>query len=345
MLNFFSKKDHKLVINGNQELLLEHKETVLNGALRHNIKFPHSCKVGGCGTCKCRLISGKVKEFTDKSYLLSKQEIAENYILACQSMPKSDVVIEIPNWNENSHEIAGQISKIEAMTHDISKVSVSLESHIHYRAGQYVSIQSSDADIPARCYSFAQSNTPGGNQLVSFFVRGVTGGRMSNWLIDPLNLNSKVTLSAANGDFYLRDQSAPVLCVAGGSGLAPIIALIEEAIQNNSAIVDQPLTLLMGVRSQRDIYYQDQINSLGKQWRNEFRFIPVLSDEPVASNWPGHRGFVTNYIDQKISLGATGYLCGPPPMIDAAMIKMQENGMDSNRIFFDKFLDQSGIKP
>ncbi|MBB5189161.1 ferredoxin [Zhongshania antarctica] len=97
MLNFFSKKDHKLVINGNQELILENKETVLNGALRHDIKFPHSCKVGGCGTCKCRLISGKVKEFTDKSYLLSKQEIAENYILACQSMPKSDVVIEIPN--------------------------------------------------------------------------------------------------------------------------------------------------------------------------------------------------------------------------------------------------------
>jgi NAD(P)H-flavin reductase/ferredoxin len=343
MLIFFSKKDHKLVINGSQELLLEHKETVLNGALRHNIKFPHSCKVGGCGTCKCRLISGKVKEFTDKSYLLSKQEIAENYILACQSMPKSDVVIEIPNWDENSQEIAGHISGIETLTHDISRVSVSLESYIRYKAGQYVSIQPQDADIPARCYSFAQSNKLGGNPLVSFFVRGVVGGRMSNWLMDPLNINATVTLSAANGDFYLRDQSAPVVCVAGGSGLAPIIALIEDAIQNNSAIVDQPLTLLMGVRSQRDIYYQDQINSLGKLWRNEFRFTPVLSDEPEGSNWQGCRGLVTDYIDEKACVDGTGYLCGPPPMIDAAMSKMQASGIDSNKIFFDKFLDQSGL--
>lgn len=342
MLGLFEKKEHRLVINAQKSVVIEHKETILNGALRHDVKFPHSCKVGGCGTCKCRLISGKVKELTDKSYLLSKQEIAENYILACQSTPKSDVVIELSNWDKNDHEIAGYISGIEPLTHDISEVTVSLDEHIRYKPGQYASVQTLDIDIPARCYSFAHKSTPDEDKTTSFFVRAVPDGHMSNWLIDPMNIGAKVKLSAASGDFYLRDQATPVLCVVGGSGLAPIIAVLEEAIHSNSAIIDQPLTLLMGVRSQRDIYYQEQIKNLGALWKNDFHFIPVLSDEPIDSDWSGHRGMVTEYINEKNSHYGTGYLCGPPAMLDAAMKKMQGSGMKSQRIFFDKFLDQSG---
>lgn len=344
MFGLFAKKECHLVINTKEPMLLAARETILNAALRNDINFPHSCKVGGCGSCKCRLLEGSVKEFTDKSYLLTREEMDQNYILACQSMPKTNVVIEIPDWDETAHDVRGCISNIEALTHDISKVSVALDEPMNYKAGQYASISAAGTDIPPRCYSFATKSGADGSRNMYFFVRAVAGGAMSNWLIDTANKNSAVTLSAPNGDFYLRDAPQPVLCIAGGSGLAPIMAVLEEAVQNNSAIVDQPLTLLLGVRAQRDVYYQQQINDVAAQWRNDFNFLPVLSDEPIESDWRGLRGMVTEYINEENSPGAKAYLCGPPPMIDAAIEKMQGAGMDVKNIFFDKFLDQSGVK-
>lgn len=343
MFGLFSKNTtRQVVINDTTSLVLAKNETLLNGALRHGVRLPHSCKVGGCGSCKCRLVEGKVREFTDTSYLLSKQELQSNTILACQSAPRSDVVVEFSGWRDDIEEFQGRIIDQVTLTHDIAEITIELDRPIHYQAGQYGSLKALDTEIPPRCYSFAHRCAVNGSQCVSFFVRSVEGGGMSNWLLDKNQIGKAIRLMAPQGSFYLRDTSMPVLAVAGGSGLAPLVALLEDAIEREAKIVKQPLTLFFGVRSQRDIYYQEQLEQLAKQWQNTFHFLPALSAEPDTSDWQGARGRVTEFIDPSVCQQATAYLCGPPPMLDAAIEKMTQAGMPENRIFFDKFTDQSG---
>ena len=347
MFGWFAKKEFKLVVDGGVPLDLQHKETVLNGALRHKLDFPYSCKVGGCAACKCQLVSGKVKELTDKSYLLSKEEIQQNFILGCQSIPVSDVVIQLPVNPLAQQRTQGTVVKQVVLTHDITEVFIELDSAVQYRPGQYASVQAAGTDIPARCYSFVHACTAGGRRDISFFIRAVPNGRMSHWLMSPAALHKKVNLHASLGDFYLRnslrDSQRDLLCVAGGSGLAPLIALLEGALDNTNETnaAKRNVFLLMGARSQRDLYYLDAIQSLQQKWRGRFEFIPVLSEEPAGSNWTGQRGWVTDAITPDISGNAEGYLCGPPPMIDAAITCMTALGIAREHIYFDKFSDQS----
>lgn len=341
MFGWGKKKELQLVVDSHAPVALEKNETVLNGALRAGIDFPYSCKVGGCASCKCRLVSGKVRELTDKAYLLSTEEIRNGYILGCQSIPQSDVVVELPvNPLANQH-IAGTLVRQDALTHDISEVHIRLDAPVRFLPGQYASVQAPDTDIPARCYSFAHAaGTDDGTREISFFVRRVPNGRMSHWLLDPAALNQRVKINASLGEFHLRPGTGALVCVAGGSGLAPLIALLEGAAGTDAA--KRPVYLLMGARTQRDLYYRAQIEALAARWQAPFAYLPVLSEEPADSDWTGPRGWVTEAITADMAgAGAQGYLCGPPPMIDACIGVMTAHGMAAENIFFDKFADQS----
>lgn len=340
MFGWGKKQDLKLVVDEFAPVVLQKNETVLNGALRAGIDFPHSCKVGGCASCKCQLVSGKVRELTDKAYLLSSEEIRDNYILGCQSIPLSDVVVKLP-VNPLAHQhILGTVVRQAELTHDISEVHLALEGPVRFLPGQYASVQALDTDIPARCYSFAHAAGEEGSKEISFFVRKVPNGRMSHWMLDPGSLNRRVKINASLGEFHLRPGKGALVCVAGGSGLAPLIALLEGAAQTEA--VQRPVFLLMGARTQRDLYYTQEIQALAQRWKAPFEFIPVLSEEPADSNWSGQRGWVTEAITPQIARGgAQGYLCGPPPMIDACIGVMTANGMDPDAIYFDKFSDQA----
>lgn len=341
MFGLFAKRAHRVVINGRPALTLTRNETILNGALRGGLQIPHSCKVGGCGSCKCRLLEGRVREFTDKSYLLSKEDIAANMILACQSAPRSDVAVEFPGWSGDIRAIDGRITAVDPLTRDIAEIRIRLEQPLHYRAGQSARLKASGTDIPERSYSFAHRCDAAGTRDVAFIVRAVEQGRMSNWLLDARAPGRRIRLTGPQGDFHLRDASRPVIAVAGGSGLAPINALLEAAIADNAAILDQPMTLLLGMRTQRDLYYGNALAHLAGQWRAAFGIVPVLSSEPEDSDWRGARGFVSDAIRTADCAAASAYLCGPPAMVDAAMKVMLDAGMPPQRIHFDRFADQS----
>lgn len=351
MFGLFQKKEHELVINDQPAMVLQPKETILNGALRNDVAFPYSCKVGGCGSCKCQLVEGKVRELTDKSYLLSKEEIEQNYILGCQSIPKTNVVIKLPTNALANQKINGTITEQKELTHDISEIVIHLESPMQFKPGQYANVKAAGTEIPARSYSFAHcyetqfdselNTSTTQSQIISFFVRSVPDGRMSNWLLDSANLNSPVEIDGSYGEFFRRDSESRFLCVAGGSGLAPIVSVLEGAIRDAQPITRRPVELLMGARTQADLYYLEEIQFLQAQWQADFIFKPVLSEEPSDSGWDGLIGFVTDHLDQGNCQGSEGYLCGPPGMIDAAITKMNQFGIKSEHIFFDKFLDQS----
>jgi len=342
MLGLFRTREHRITVNQGQPLVVTSKETLLHGALRHGLSLPYSCKVGGCGTCKCRLIEGTVRELTDTSYLLTKQELRDNVILACQSAPRSDVVVEFAGWQGSARDVAGRIAAVKPLTHDISEVTVALDEAVSFEAGQYARVQAASTDIPARCYSFAHRCPPRGATRISFFVRAIEGGRMSSWLVDAAHVGHDVTVTGSLGDFSLRDDDRPAVFVAGGSGLAPVLAVLEQAVADDARVVNRTAVLLFGVRAQRDLYATDRIAAVQAAWRGRFVFEPVLSAEPEASDWTGLRGLVPERVAHHAVPEASGYLCGPPPMVDAAVAQMEHAGLALHRIHFDRFADQTG---
>ncbi len=290
MFGFFkSAKPKSVYIEGmDQALEVGNKETILNAALRQGVRFPHSCRVGGCASCKCRLTEGKVKELTESAYILSEDELDQGYILACQSVPKTDVRIAVDNLNSDGpgfapRRITGSVVAQQPLTHDIMALDIRLDESIQYAAGQYALLSVPGCIEEPRSYSFATAAGPGGEQRVRFFIRRVPNGEMSGWAQGPV-LDTPIALEGPFGDFYLRDGSSPILCIAGGSGLAPIKALLEDALSFKNP---RPVVFLFGARSQQDLYCLDDIKQLQQEWAGDFTFVPVLSEEPADSDWHG----------------------------------------------------------
>jgi 3-phenylpropionate/trans-cinnamate dioxygenase ferredoxin reductase subunit len=338
MFSFFKKrssKSFKAHING-EAIDLRAKETVLDAALREQITFPHSCKVGGCASCKCRLVKGRVRELTDLGYILSEEELDQGYILACQSVPLTDVEVEVDLHAANFKKTYGRVVAQEKLTHDITHLKLLLEENVSYKAGQYANLTLPDHTEVKRSYSFAKPANPDGT--VSFFIRKVPGGVFSTAVHDGDLMGGMVMLEGPQGDFWLRPSKTPLLMVAGGSGLAPILAILQDAVGT-----DRPVTLLFGARTYRDLYAQDEIAALAGQWRAPFTFVPVLSQEPEDSGWDGARGLVTDFIEGSNTTHSHVYLCGPPAMIDAAEMSLLAGGVDKESVFADRFLTAADL--
>lgn len=312
------------------------KETVLQAALRHGIDFPNSCRVGGCGSCKCKVTRGTVKELSETGYLLSAEEIDQGYILACQSVPTSDLAIEVDLAQASQRGVLGRVVQQERLTHDIVHLIIQLAEPIDYRAGQFANLSIEGLPGVVRSYSFATPARRDGQ--VSFFIRKVMGGPFSSLVNDADVRGRSVRVDGPHGDFWLRPGTAPLLLVAGGSGLAPILALLREALATG---VSRPVTLLFGAREARDLYAVAEIEAIARGFGATFRFVPVLSAEPPDSSWQGARGLVTEHIRELLAPDAHGYLCGPPAMVDAAISVLKEHGVASQHIHVDRFTTQA----
>ncbi len=344
---FAEKKPYQAQINsGFAEIEIAAGENLLNAALKSGLNWPHNCRVGSCGTCRCRLVSGKIKELNDFSYVLDGDELDAGMILACQTQARSaiEVVVELDSQDSLSapESIQGDIIQSRPLTHDILAITIKLEKPLPvYRAGQYAEVACADFDAP-RSYSFARAPSCEDSVQATFFVRLVPGGEMSGWLHQHSRIGEKVSVNGPFGTFYLRSSNAPILCIAGGSGLAPIKALLEQFGEDGFT---RPVKFLFGARSQQDLYCLDEMTAIQQANNELFEFIPVLSEEDPASDWPGLRGMVTDHINNlALELGDTqAYLCGPPPMIDSAIAVLEAGGMPAAQIFMDKFLDASHL--
>lgn len=326
-------------------------DSLLQTALNHGLAFPHNCRVGGCGECKCKLVSGQVKELTDKSYLLSADELRQNYILACQSLPRSDLRIEVAlRAGVTQHPLVttrARILSVAPLTHDVVHLRLAPQAPLRYSAGQYAAFAIPDdvagASAQGRSYSFASSpRDEAPSPELDFYIRKVPGGIFTEWLFTQAAPGQILDLSGPYGDFGLRPGSGPIVCIAGGSGLAPIKAMLEHAIADKQA--QRALTLLFGARNQRDLYALDAIDQIRRNWSGRFEFIPILSDEPADSAWPGRRGLIPTHVPAILGTHLAdhqAYLCGPPPMIDACVDVLTHHGLARDQIFFDKFLDSS----
>lgn len=322
-------------------------ENLLQAALSQGLAFPHNCRVGSCGECRCKLVKGKIKPLSDFSYVLDGNEIKSGMILACQTSLRSDVEIEVkfdtpPKALSQPKTIEGIISSVKLLTHDIQEVSIKLNEPIPgYLAGQYAELSIPGRIEKPRSYSFAtapDNEIPGS---VKFYIRHVPDGEFTSWLHGESRESHAVKVTGPYGSFWLRESDAPIICIAGGSGMAPIKALLEQL---SSQGFNRRVDYLFGARTQADLYCIDDMKKIKQQGNGHFNFIPVLSREPEGSDWEGLRGNITDFILPSVSAdtrNSQAYLCGPPGMIDSSIETLISAGVQKENIFYDKFLDSS----
>jgi len=282
VFKLFSRKDaFKATVNDlGKPIEVEPSSNLLQAALAAGVAWPHSCRVGSCGTCRCRLVSGRIKELSDFSYVLEEDELDRGMILACQTSLRSDIVVEVDldttvGKVAKPESIKGVISGSTPLTHDILEIRVHLEKPLpRYIAGQYAEISVAGIDHP-RSYSFARAPENEKSDDVTFHVRHVPGGEMSGWLHAESRIGQEVVITGPFGSFHLRDSQSPILCIAGGSGMAPIKALLECLCTSG---FKRQVTYLFGARTQKDLYCLDEMDAVKAKGNDHFRFLPILSN-------------------------------------------------------------------
>ena len=321
------------------------RETILKAALKAGLAYPHECQVGACTSCKTLLVEGDIKPLTDFAYALDMEDMRGGYILVCQSLAKSDLKIRVTSLDDGAATIParqfdGQLTSVSNLTRDILDVRIALNQPMDYYAGQYANLNVPGVE-GSRFYSFAEAPTMGGATDLSFHVRLIPNGAVSGWLAGADRVGTRVGVDGPYGIFRLREADVPILCIAGGSGMAPIKAMLEHGSQLG---LQRPVVYLYGARTQADLYSDALVDMLMQSWGGPIRFVPVLSEEPGGNDWQGARGLVTDFIatvdDFKLP-GCQAYLCGPPPMIDAALPVLMNAGVRGRDIYFDKFTDRS----
>ncbi len=310
---------------------VDEAESIVDAAHRQGIHLPYSCRDGTCGTCKGRVVSGEIKHDHYSPQALSDKERAAGMALFCQARACSDLVLEIDLNNPDIQRLPSRVDQIDHLGHDVMRLFLKLPAgkQLNYIAGQYIDIILSDGRH--RTYSIA--GAPRDDGMIELHIRNVEGGRFSDFVFHHLEQKTILRIEGPMGAFYLRqDSTRPMLLVAGGTGLAPIKAIIEAAQQAGDR---REIILYWGVRSQRDLYFQKTVEQWAEQ--EHLRYIPVLSEPD--DDWQGRSGYVHEAVLQDITDIAQYdvYAAGPPIMVSSARSSFLAAGLPEKQIFHDAF--------
>ena len=325
------------------DMTVNEDETVLQAAFRQGITLMHGCKEGQCSSCKSVLLEGDAEHGAISTFALSESEQEEGKVLLCRLFAKSDLEIELLNYDEEilaswipAKKVTGKISAIEVLTHDIRKFNVDLDEAMDFHAGQYADITLPGTGV-TRSYSMA--NPPSEKNTLSFIIKIYPDGAFSNLLAKQLKVGDSLALEGPFGtSFRNQNHTGPTLLVGGGSGMAPLWSILNDLAQSGERA---PVRLYYGARAKRDLFYLNEIAALGEQLE-DFAFIPALSEMAPGDDWDGAQGFIhevlaRNYADTGRDRTLQAYACGPPPMVDAVLPVLQKIGVDADNTHLDKF--------
>ena len=331
----------KISVNQDKELEVKGGNHLLGSLTQNEIFIPSACGGrGSCGLCKVKVLSGGGPLLPTETPYLTQEEQAGHIRLSCQVKVREDISIEIPEELFSIREYATKVEKIVDLTHDIKSLTLRLQKgdKIEFKAGQYVQIKApqygKNTEEVYRAYSIASS--PSQTDCIELIIRRVPQGICTTYVFDFLKEGDTLHLNGAYGDFYLQEDSQrEMICIAGGSGLAPIKSILhrmeEKGMQRKAAF-------FFGCVKKRDLYYVDEMKAFEKTIPN-FRFVPALSGAQEEDNWTGETGLITDVVGRYVADGSDmeAYLCGSPGMIDACIRVLREKGIQEDRIFFDKF--------
>jgi ferredoxin-NAD(P)+ reductase (naphthalene dioxygenase ferredoxin-specific) len=302
----------------------------------HGVPISYSCTAGRCGTCRCQVIEGEVLETGREAKITHPED--DGYVLACMSVLTGNCVVKVPEPDEvvthPARIIKATVLAIESMTHDIKRLRLQPAKPLSFSPGQYATLQFTPEHI--RPYSMA--GLPGDAEL-EFHVRVVPGGRVSGYIDQTLKVGDAVRVSGPLGTAYLRCKHAgPMLCVAGGTGLAPVLSIVRGALAGG---MRNPIHVYFGVRSPQDVYGAQWLEQLARDHDN----LQVHLVIGAGNVDPGMRsGLVTDavYADWPDLSGWRAYLCGAPPMVEAASMMVKKKGVLAEHVYADAFYP-SGI--
>jgi propane monooxygenase reductase subunit len=320
-------------------------ETILAAGLRQGVNLRYGCKHGGCGSCKALIVEGEVDQSEASSFALMDFEREQGYALLCSAYPLSDLVIDVSDYDQEEllastpiQSYQAEVEQITPLTHDIRGLHLRLvdPTTIAFKAGQYI-----DLLVPGtkEWRSYSMANPPSRNGEIELMIKLMPGGLFSSYVADRLKVGESLTLQGPYGNFYLRDSGRPALFIAGGSGMAPILAILRDMAEK-----EQPRRIIYfyGARARRDLFQLDELYGL-TQHLPHFRFIPALSEPLPDDNWAGEVGLITEVVQRHLSHLADmeAYMCGPTAMIDAAIALLTKGGMKESQIFYDKFVTKA----
>ena len=332
----------KISVNDEKELSVQGGTSLLSALSSQKIFLPSACGGRGtCAYCKCKVEAGAGPVLPTELPLLTETEIQAQVRLACQVKVKQDLKIRIPEELFLIQEFQAEVTTIRDLTHDIKLVRLHLiqPDAIHFKAGQYVQLESQPYDgvkeRVQRAYSIASPAYESNG--IDLLIRLVPDGICTTWVHQYLKEGDQVKLVGPMGDFYLRESASEIVMVAGGSGMAPMISLLSDMAKNKNA---RKATYFFGAVTKRDLFYLDEMKLLEKDVPN-FTFVPALSEPAAEDDWHGATGLITKPLEDYLSTidakNAQGYLCGSPGMINACVNVMKSKGMDEKQIFFDPF--------
>jgi len=323
-------------INGERKIDVLGGDNLLAYLNINKIFIPSAC--GGkatCGFCKVKVLSGAGNILPTEEAYVTKQEGEEGIRLACQVKVKRDVEIYIPEYLLSAEELRLDVLEVKDLTHDIKLVNLKImdSKKINFKPGQYIQFK-----IPGteeyRAYSIASS--PQVTDRIELTIRLVPGGLCSTYVHKALEKGDEAIFTGPFGDFYLREDSErDIIAIGGGCGMAPIRSIVYYLAEKG---MPRRFFYFFGARTTKDLFFTDQLRELEKKFPN-FKYIPALSEPTRNDKWEGEVGLITQvaekYIDEKREHEA--YLCGPPPMIDAAIKVLTREGIAPDNIFYDKF--------
>ncbi|MCC6193879.1 MAG: CDP-6-deoxy-delta-3,4-glucoseen reductase [Burkholderiales bacterium] len=314
-------------------------ETVLAAAMRADLMLPYGCRNGACGTCKGRILAGEVDYGKHQAATLTADEKRSGLALFCCAKPLSDVTIEVREVRRAGDivikRLPCRIESIDKAASDVAVVRFKLPAteRLQYLAGQYIDFLLKDG----KRRSFSLATAPHDDKLLELHIRHIPSGFFTDALFTQYKGREILRFEGPLGSFYLREESdKPIIFVAGGTGFAPIKAMIEHALHHKVA---REMVLYWGARSLADLYLPD----LPGKWQSEnpnFTYIPVLSEPRPEDNWPGRTGLVHLAVmaDFPDLSGYQVYACGAPAMIDAARRDFTgQRGLPPEAFYADSF--------
>lgn len=324
-----------------EQIVVEEGQTILQAALRQGVWLPFACGHGTCATCKVQVLEGDVEVGDASPFALMDIERDEGKVLACCATVESDVVIEAdidvdPDFEGYPVEdYRATVTEIVDLSPTIKGVHLKLDRPMTFQAGQYINIELPDVDGPR---AFSLANPPGKADEVELHIRLVDGGAATSYIHQQLQLGDELKLSGPYGQFFVRNSlDGDLIFIAGGSGLSSPQSMILDLLEQGDR---RQITLFQGARNLAELYNRELFERLAREHDN-FSYVPALSDVHNGDDWPGYRGFVHEaakaYFDGRFA-GRKAYLCGPPPMIDAAITALMQGRLFERDIFMERFL-------
>ena len=326
------------------EIEVDEDQTILRAAFEQGVMLMHGCMEGQCASCKSFVLDGDDIELDRYStFALPDYEKEEGFTLLCRAHAYEDLTVELLNFDEDMirsglpiQQAIAEVVSNEAVTHDMRHLVLRLVEprKIKFFPGQYL-----DFTVPGtgETRSFSMANTTSREDgRLEFVIKIYPDGLFSHFLDTEVKAGDRLDVTGPFGVFTLREgHDTDLLFIGGGAGMAPILSLLRSMTERG---ITRRATYYYGARQRRDLCFEDELRALEDSLPG-FRYIPALSEPAEGEDWDGEVGLITDVVARHESnlKGADGYVCGPPPMVDAAIATLTRLGMPEGRIYYDKF--------